>query len=96
MHQMYITLYEVKNWKITHKQWIKFLGLFLKNESQICSVSEFFCLWFLERTFTFYLYIYSPDSQENVGGTIHRASNYPDQLPEMPRHCCPLEILIEK
>ena len=23
---------------------------------------------------------------------IHRPSNYPDVLPEMPRHCCPLEI----
>ena len=23
---------------------------------------------------------------------IHRVSNDPDLLPEMPRHCCPLEI----
>ena len=23
---------------------------------------------------------------------IHRVSNYPDLLPEMPRYCCPLEI----
>ena len=42
--------------------------------------------------FTFHLYIYSPDSQESSGGAIHRASNYPDLLPEMPRYCCPVKI----
>ena len=42
--------------------------------------------------FFFYLYIYPPDSQESDGGAIHRASNYPDLLPEMPRYCCPLII----
>ena len=40
----------------------------------------------------FYLYIYPPDSQESDGGAIHRVSNYPDLLPEMPRYCCPLVI----
>ena len=45
--------------------------------------------------FYFYLYIYSPESQESAGGAIHRASNYPDLLPEMPRYCCPLEIFIQ-
>ena len=29
------------------------------------------------------------------GSAIHRASNYPNLLVEMPRYCCPLEILIE-
>ena len=38
----------------------------------------------------FYLYIYPPDSQESDGGAIHRVSNYPDLLPEMPKYCCPL------
>ena len=47
------------------------------------------------RAFYFYLYIYPPDSQESNGGAIHRTSNYPDLLLEMPRYCCPLEILIE-
>ena len=42
--------------------------------------------------FFFYLYIYPPDSQESDGGAIHRVSNYPDLLPEMPRYCCPLVI----
>ena len=42
--------------------------------------------------FYFYLYIYPPDSQESDGGAIHRVSNYPDLLPEMPRYCCPLVI----
>ena len=42
--------------------------------------------------FFFYPYIYPPDSQESDGGTIHRVSNYPDLLPEMPRYCCPLVI----
>ena len=42
--------------------------------------------------FYFYLYIYPHDSQESDGGAIHRASNYPDLLPEMPRYCCPLVI----
>ena len=42
--------------------------------------------------FFFYLYIYPPDSQESDGGAIHRISNYPDLLPEMPRYCCPLVI----
>ena len=37
--------------------------------------------------FYFDLFIYPPDSQESDGGTIHRASNYPDLLPEMPRYC---------
>ena len=43
---------------------------------------------------SFYLYIYTPDSQESDGGAVHRASNYPDLFPEMPRYCCPLEIFI--
>ena len=38
----------------------------------------------------FNLYIYPSDSQESDGGAIHRVSNYPDLLPEMPRYCCPL------
>ena len=42
--------------------------------------------------FYFSLYIYPPDSQESDGGAIHRVSNYPDLLPEMPRYCCPLVI----
>ena len=42
--------------------------------------------------FYFYLYIYPPDSQESDGGAIHKVSNYPDLLPEMPRYCCPLVI----
>ena len=42
--------------------------------------------------FFFYLSIYPPDSQESDGGVIHRVSNYPDLLPEMPRYCCPLVI----
>ena len=42
--------------------------------------------------FFFYLYIYPPDSQESDGGAIHRVSNYPDLLPEMPRYCYPLVI----
>ena len=45
--------------------------------------------------FGFYLYIYPLDWQESAGGAIHRESNYPDLLPEMPRYCCPLGILIE-
>ena len=36
--------------------------------------------------FYLYLYIYPPDSQESDGGAIHRVSNYPDLLPEMPRY----------
>ena len=40
----------------------------------------------------FYLYIYPPDLQESDGGAIHRVSNYPDLLSEMPRYCCPLVI----
>ena len=31
--------------------------------------------------------MYPSDSQESVGDTIHRVSNYPDLLPEMPRYC---------
>ena len=37
--------------------------------------------------FHFYLYIYPPDWQESDGGAIHRVSNYPDLLPEMPSYC---------
>ena len=36
--------------------------------------------------FYFYHCIYPPDSQESDGGAIHRVSNYPDLLPEMPRY----------
>ena len=42
--------------------------------------------------FLFYLCIYLPGSQESDGGAMHRVSNYHDQLPEMPRYCCPLVI----
>ena len=42
--------------------------------------------------FFFYLYIYPPDLQESDGGAIHRVSNHPDLLPEMPSYCCPLVI----
>ena len=48
------------------------------------------CFYFF--IFYFYLHIYPPDSQESDGGAIHRVSNYPDLLPEMPRYCCPLVI----
>ena len=34
------------------------------------------------------LYIYPPDSHENDGGAIHRASIYPD----LPRYCCTVVI----
>ena len=54
----------------------------------VCS-ADFFIFYFY---FYFYLYIYPPDSQESDGGAIHRVSNYPDLLPEMPRYCCPLVI----
>ena len=45
--------------------------------------------------FTFFLYyflfismsIYSPSSPDNGGGVILRASDYLDQLSEMPRYC---------
>ena len=50
-------------------------------------------VWILVSLFLFFyfnLYIYPPDSQESDGGAIHRVSNYPDLLPEMPRYCCPL------
>ena len=43
-------------------------------------------------SFSFYLSIYPPDSQESDGGAIHRVSNYPNLLPEMPRYCCLLVI----
>ena len=49
-----------------------------------------YCLQFFIYLFFFFyfnLYIYPPDSQESDGGAIHRVSNYPDLLPEMPRYC---------
>ena len=52
------------------------------------NLGNFFFFFF----FFFYLYIYPPDSQESDGGAIHRVSNYPDLLPEMPRYCCPLLV----
>ena len=52
-------------------------------------ISENTCVTFI-LFFYFNLYIYPPDSQESDGGAIHRVSNYPDLLPEMPRYCCPL------
>ena len=55
---------------------------------------EIACI-FIIFVYLFYLYIYPPDSQESAGGAIHRASNYPDLLPKMPRYCCPVKILIE-
>ena len=41
--------------------------------------------------FSFHLYIYPPDSQKSDGDATHRASNYPNLLPEMPRHCYPVK-----
>ena len=49
----------------------------------------FYFFYFL---YYFYLYLYPPDSQESDGGAIHRVSNYPDLLPEMPKYCCALVI----
>ena len=40
------------------------------------------------------LYIYPPHSQESNEGAIHRVSNYPDLIPEVPRYCCPLKFFI--
>ena len=63
------------------------------NTSQIKISVIFFLFLFIYLFFYyFYLYIYPPDSQESDGGAIHRVSNYPDLLPEMPRYCCPLVI----
>ena len=41
--------------------------------------------------FTFYLYIYFPDSHESDGDATDKANNYPDLLLEMPKYCCPIE-----
>ena len=41
----------------------------------------------------FHLNIYSPSSQESVGGAIGRlSSNYPEMLPEMPRYYNLVEV----
>ena len=53
-------------------------------------VKSFFISFFL--FFYFYLYIYPPDSQKATKVLIHRVSNYPDLLSEMPRYCCLLVI----
>ena len=87
------------------KQSIRYIGPKIWNELpekiKLCkSLSTFVKkskAFFLEQesnllSFFFYLYIYPPDSQESDGGAIHRVSNYPDLLPEMPRYCCPLVI----
>ena len=60
------------------------------NLKQQLNSTIYFFLFFI--FLNFYLYIYPPDSQESDGGAIHRVSNYPDLLPEMPRYCCPLVI----
>ena len=54
--------------------------------------SEFSMVFSFIFIFYFYLYLYPPDSQESDEGAIHRVSNYPDVLAEMPRYCCPLVI----
>ena len=54
--------------------------------------SDFFKTAEISFFFNFNLYIYPPDSQESAGGAIHRAINYSDLLPEMPRYCCLLVI----
>ena len=59
-------------------------------ESKPCSFEMI--LKFINLFFHFYLYIYPPDSRESDGVAIHRVSNYPDLLSEMPRYCCPLVI----
>ena len=51
-------------------------------------------VWFIMHLF--HLYIYLSDSQESDGGVIHRASNYPDLLPEMPRLFSALKFIQEK
>ena len=43
----------------------------------------------------FYLYIYPPDLQESDGDVIHRVSNYPNLIPEMPRYCCLVNSFIK-
>ena len=53
-----------------------------------CGVTNFIYLFI----FLFYLYIYPPNSQESDEALIHRVSNFPDLLPEMPRYCCLLVI----
>ena len=60
-----------------------------RNNSNICLLGDFNAG--PENIFFYFnLYIYPPDSQESDGVAIHRVSNYPDLLPEMPRYCCPL------
>ena len=67
--------------------------LLLKHKQNITPLDMYYKHAYLKFYFIyFYLYIYPPDSQESAGGAIHRVSNYPDLLPEMPRYCCPLEI----
>ena len=74
------------------KQKTNLISTLVHRALMICTKSklneEIFFLFFIY----FYLYIYPPDSQESDGGAIHRVSNYPDLLPEMPRYCCPLVI----
>ena len=52
-----------------------------------------FCTKVLNILIYLNLYIYPPDSQESDGGAVHRVSNSPDLFLEMPRYCCPVEIV---
>ena len=82
-----------------YKKWhcgqlIKEHGL-IANGIDIFAIQNLFFFLLFIFFYYFYLYIYPPDLQESDGDATHRASNYPDLLPEMPRYCFPLKILIE-
>ena len=82
-------LFKIAQSKLTTKKQALVLR---QNKIELIECLNFlvFIYFFFIFYFYFNLYIYPPDSQESDGGAIHRVSNYPDLLPEMPRYCCPL------
>ena len=84
IHTLQPSLFSIKL-RLFYRQYIN-LRHFYQNIVTFLFLNIYFFLFYL------YHYIYPPDAQESDGGAIHRVSNYPDLLPEMPRYCCPLVI----
>ena len=57
-------------------------------ELQIYHLDKLFIYLLL---FILFLYL-SPNLPESDEALIHKVSNYPDLLAEIPRYCCPLVI----
>ena len=78
-------------------QFYFFLSFFCRTDSRVflfsTSIFTVYSVSYFHQLFFYFIFIFILQiCRKAKEALIHRASNYPDLLPKMPRYCYPLEI----